>query len=121
MPAEMNNTDEVIFMTLNQKRNKSYKRPSLGRRSYVSKNTQRPPIRGVRWQSKNLFTQISGAEKQHLSTLDTDILGHGAADVRRRRTAMPSSWQSACSPADKQSDAYLCADLLATEKHVSSE
>ncbi len=72
-------------------------------------------------QLKNLFTQLGQNETQHLQTLNqissggTPQMGGGSGQ------AAPCFQASCCSQADKQKDAFLCADALAMEKHVSAE
>ena len=72
---------------------------------------------------KNLFSKIKSAEQTHLKTI-TDILG--GTEVTMPSPA-PSAVEakleckmSCCSEDQKQTDAYLCRDALAMEKHVSS-
>jgi len=73
-------------------------------------------------QLKNLFTQLASAEKQHLGYLDK--IGEGTVpQVATGSSSTPSSFSPCYGMADtpqKQSDCFLCSDLLAGEKHVSS-
>lgn len=73
-------------------------------------------------QLKNLFTQLASAEKQHLGYLDK--IGEGTVpQVATGGSSIPSSFSPCYGMADtpqKQSDCFLCSDLLAGEKHVSS-
>ncbi len=73
-------------------------------------------------QLKNLFTQLASAEKQHLGYLDK--IGEGTVpQVATGSSSIPSSFSPCYGMADtpqKQSDCFLCSDLLAGEKHVSS-
>lgn len=74
-------------------------------------------------QLKELFTSIANVEQQHLNTLTQIENGTVTAPSSSSGTAMPSSFSSNYGlgeTPDKQADAYLCADLLADEKHVSS-
>lgn len=70
-----------------------------------------------------LLRTISSAEQQHLSTLEqmekgtVPAMGGGQKQPFQPPASAPAS---AVSPQGKQQDAYLCQDLLATEKHVSS-
>ena len=69
-----------------------------------------------------LLRTISSAEQQHLSTLEqmekgtVPAMGGGQKQPFQPPASAPAS---AVSPQGKQQDAYLCQDLLATEKHVS--
>ena len=70
-----------------------------------------------------LLRTISSAEQQHLSTLEqmekgrVPAMGGGQKQPFQPPASAPAS---AISPQGKQQDAYLCQDLLATEKHVSA-
>lgn len=73
-------------------------------------------------QLKQLFTELSNVEQSHYQML-TDmesgrlpITGNGGAVGNGQFTA---TYTAAETP-EKKSDAYLCSDLLATEKHVSA-
>lgn len=73
-------------------------------------------------QLKNLFNEISGMETKHLSMLDsiTDgtvpSIGQGGGNNQAQFTATYSITETP----EKQCDAFLCQDMLSTEKHVSS-
>lgn len=73
-------------------------------------------------QLKTLFTQLAAAEKQHLGYLDK--IGEGTVpQVATGSAILPSSFSPCYGAAEtpqKQSDCFLCSDLLAGEKHVSS-
>lgn len=70
---------------------------------------------------RQLFTSLAKTERTHLETLDKILKGE--------TPTMPSSIENSnneyCgkanyqSDADKQADAFLCRDMLATEKHAS--
>ena len=69
-----------------------------------------------------LLSSIATTEQEHLKTLndmESGKLGTVPAQI-------PAPDKSSCvavsyaSPADKEADAFLCKDLLATEKHASS-
>ena len=71
---------------------------------------------------KNLLSGIATTEQEHLRTLNQMQSGTvGAAPAQ-----IPAPDKSDCraaqyaSPADKDADAFLCKDLLATEKHASA-
>ena len=73
-------------------------------------------------QLKDLFNEIAGVEKKHLSMLDsiTDgtvptLQGGGG---QNNSSAFKATYNMNDEP-NKQCDAYLCSDLLATEKHAS--
>ena len=71
-------------------------------------------------QLKNLFTQISQVEQQHYETI-TQIENGAVPTLSGGAQGQPSfsaTYNTTDSP-DKQSDAYLCTDVLAGEKHVS--
>lgn len=71
-------------------------------------------------QLKNLFTQIAQIEQQHLDTIvqienGTVPQPGGGAQNQPTFTATYSTGENQ----DKQTDNYLCSDVLATEKHAS--
>lgn len=71
-------------------------------------------------QLKNLFTQISQTEQQHLNTISQIESGtvpqmSGGQQYQQTFTATYSSADST----NKQTDSYLCSDVLSMEKHVS--
>ncbi len=73
-------------------------------------------------QLKQLFTDISNVEQAHYRML-TDIesgrlpeSGNGSAVGNGQFTATYNTTETP----EKKADAYLCTDLLTTEKHVSS-
>ncbi len=74
-------------------------------------------------QLKSLFNELAGKERTHLDTLNQlsggtiPVMGGGGSQVK---TASSFSC-SKCSAADKENDRFLCSDMLAMEKHVSSE
>lgn len=72
-------------------------------------------------QLKDLFTTIAGTEKQHFDTLtqiengqspSTSSGSSGSSGQQKTFTKAPST-------ADCKTDAFLCGDLLSTEKHAS--
>lgn len=71
---------------------------------------------------KNLFNDLSNAEKTHLNTIN-DILN---GSVPQMSQSSGNSFQSANSKANystvelKKQDEFLCKDALSMEKHVSS-
>jgi len=72
-------------------------------------------------QLKNLFTQIGQTEQQHLQTLDQIDAGNVPQMQQSGQGWQTESFSAAnYSPQDKQKDSFLCADMLSTEKHVSS-
>lgn len=74
-------------------------------------------------QLKELFTSIANTEQQHLNTLTqienggTPQQNSGASQTVSK--TFTSNYGMGDTP-DKQADCYLCADLLADEKHVSN-
>ena len=73
-------------------------------------------------QLKELFTAIANTEQQHLNTLTQIENGNAPTSSdgsgQTVKTAFSSTYGMGDTP-DKQSDCYLCSDLLADEKHVS--
>jgi len=76
-------------------------------------------------QLKDLFSQISQNEQQHLDTV-TQIMGgtmpqmQGGGGQQIKLTFTPTYQNTACSDPNRQNDSYVCTDALSTEKHVSS-
>ena len=70
---------------------------------------------------RDLFNSICQTERTHYDTVNSILSGN-----EPHQTATPTATtyvytgKSTCSEGDKQSDAYLCRDALAMEKHVSS-
>lgn len=72
-------------------------------------------------QLRQLFEGIAGVERTHLDMLNQ--IGAGQTPVIRSESAAVPSFQAfypASQTPEKQTDAYLCSDLLSTEKHVST-
>ncbi|MBQ8794133.1 MAG: spore coat protein [Clostridia bacterium] len=73
-------------------------------------------------QLKELFTAIANTEQPHLNTLTQIENGNAPTSSggsgQTVKTAFSSTYGMGDTP-DKQSDCYLCSDLLADEKHVS--
>ena len=71
-------------------------------------------------QLKNLFTKIAQVEQQHLQTI-TQIEGGVVPASGGGSQSQPnfSASYEDTDTQDKQNDSYLCADVLATEKHAS--
>ena len=71
---------------------------------------------------KSLFSSIKSTEEGHLTTINRIIGGEEVA-MPAAPSAKSQSFEcqaSYSSPESKKSDAYLCSDALAMEKHVSS-
>ena len=76
---------------------------------------------------KQIFGKIEQAEQHHYDTV-TQMLGgivpaqknQGQNKAKNTQPAQAQSLKSRVGRAQKQKDAYLLADLLATEKYVSS-
>lgn len=71
-------------------------------------------------QLKNLFSQIAQVEQQHLDTITQMESGTvpqpgGGSGNQPTFTAV----YAAADTPDKQTDSYLCSDVLSTEKHAS--
>lgn len=71
-------------------------------------------------QLKNLFTQIAGIEQQHLDTVTQMESGNvpTPSGGSQQQPTFSATYNSNETP-DKQSDCYLCTDVLTTEKHAS--
>lgn len=69
---------------------------------------------------RSLFTDLAQTEQTHLNTVNQMLSGTvpQLGSGHSQSAAMPQP--SACNAQQKQQDAYLCRDSLATEKHVSS-
>ena len=70
---------------------------------------------------KSLFKSIKSTEESHLSTVSRIMSGE---EVSTNTAPSAVSQQlecqmSSCSESEKKSDAFLCKDALAMEKHVS--
>lgn len=75
-------------------------------------------------QLKELFTAIANTEQQHLNTLTQIENGEtpssqSGGSSQSIKSSFTETYGMGDTP-DKQSDCYLCSDLLADEKHVSS-
>lgn len=74
-------------------------------------------------QLKELFTSIANIEQQHLNTLtqieNGNMPSQNSNSGQSINTFFSQNYGMGETP-DKQSDCYLCSDLLADEKHVSS-
>jgi spore coat protein CotF len=73
---------------------------------------------------KNLFATIKSTEQNHLSTINRILRGEevsmNSSSGQNSNTQNAPCQPSSVSAEDKQSDAFLCKDALAMEKHVSS-
>lgn len=71
-------------------------------------------------QLKNLFTQIAQIEQQHLDTI-TQMQNGTVPTMGGGSQNQPtfSTTYGAADTQEKQSDSYLCSDVLSTEKHAS--
>ena len=75
-------------------------------------------------QLKGLFTQIGQTEQQHLNTINQIMSGtvpamQSGQNKQLQLNFTPTYTMASTDPQQKK-DSYLCADLLSTEKHVSS-
>lgn len=80
-------------------------------------------------QLKNLFSQLGQTEQEHLNTLEqiesgtTPTMSSGQSSgsgQQQSGSAQSGSSSYSSDSTGKQRDQFLCSDLLATEKHVSS-
>lgn len=74
-------------------------------------------------QLKELFTSIANVEQQHLNTIAAIEQGTAPQSESGSAQGVNSTFSSHYGMGDtpdKQSDCYLCSDLLADEKHVSA-
>ncbi len=72
-------------------------------------------------QLKDLFNTFTRQEQTHIQTLDAISAGSvPAVNGQQGQTAQPTFSASSCPAEAKKNDEYLCADALASEKHVSS-
>ena len=71
---------------------------------------------------KSLLSGIASTEQEHLRTLNQMQSGTVGATPAQIPAPDKSNCRAAqyASPADKDADAFLCKDLLATEKHASA-
>ena len=67
---------------------------------------------------KNLFNQIGRIESGHIQTLDLIAAGTVPQMGGGETVSVPGTPDD-CPPQNKKQDAFLCADALAMEKHVS--
>lgn len=72
-------------------------------------------------QLKNIFTQIDQQERHHLQLLDQINSGTVPQVSNEEQASKPNVQPSSCPQQQKQEDAFMCSDSLATEKHVSAE
>lgn len=74
-------------------------------------------------QLKELFTSIANVEQQHLNTVTSieqgTVPSSNSGSGQSVKSNFTSNYGMGDTP-DKLADAYLCSDLLADEKHVSS-
>ena len=71
---------------------------------------------------KNLFTSMAKVEENHLQTVTAMMNGNTPTMPNTIENSNNNNCTMAnyTSDADKQSDAFLCRDMLATEKHASA-
>ena len=77
-------------------------------------------------QLRSIFTQIATDEAEHLSSI-TKLLDGTCPSVPANapskvipKSQMHAAYDATGSAKDKEHDAYLCSDCLASEKHVSN-
>jgi rubrerythrin len=71
---------------------------------------------------KQLFTQLADGERTHLATVNEMLSGKvsspsGGSSQSGSTGAVKANYTS---EQDKKKDAFLCSDMLTTEKHVSA-
>jgi len=71
---------------------------------------------------KSLFTSLANVEREHLKTVNDMMAGKvstptGSSSQSSGTSAVKANYTS---EEDKKKDAFLCSDMLATEKHVSA-
>lgn len=75
-------------------------------------------------QLKALFTKIGQDEKQHLNTISQIMNGTvpamSSGSNQQAQQNFTANYNMSDNSTDKKEDAYLCTDLLSTEKHVSA-
>ncbi|MGI6239660.1 MAG: spore coat protein [Christensenellales bacterium] len=77
-------------------------------------------------QLKGLFTNIGQIEQQHLDTINQIMGGtvpqmqSGGGGQSQQPEQFTATYNVGTNDPNKEKDAYLCTDLLSTEKHVSS-
>jgi len=75
-------------------------------------------------QLKKLLAQIGQTEQQHLNTVNQIMNGTVPAMQSGQNKSVQlnftTTYNTAATDSNKQKDSFLCADLLSTEKHVSS-
>ena len=71
---------------------------------------------------KNLFTSMAKVEENHLQTVTAMMNGNTPTMPNTIENSNNNNCTMAnyTSDSDKQSDAFLCRDMLATEKHASA-
>ena len=119
--AEQNGKERSNVMTLSQKENnlisdlKSQEQLCIEKYGKYEQDAHDPCL-------KSLFKSIKSTEESHLSTLSRIMSGEEVS-TSTAPTAVSQKLEcqmSTCSESDKKSDAFLCKDALAMEKHVSS-
>jgi spore coat protein CotF len=74
-------------------------------------------------QLKDLFNSIAGIEQEHLNTLTQIEQGQMPSTSSGGGSSVTTTFSQTYNMSDtpeKQADCFLCSDLLADEKHVSS-
>lgn len=115
---QANNTCEVILMTLTQKEQTLLKDMKDAEKLCIQKyknasDSARDP------QLKNLFSNLSQAEQQHLQIFEK--MEQGTVEQPHSGGSQPTftATYGNENTSDKQNDAFLCSDLLTAEKHAS--
>lgn len=116
---QANNTCEVILMTLTQKEQtllkdmKDAEKLCIQKYKNASDSAKDPQL-------KNLFSNLSQAEQQHLQIFEK--MEQGTVEQPQSGSNNQPTFTATYgneNTSDKQNDSFLCSDLLTAEKHAS--
>lgn len=71
-------------------------------------------------QLKQLFTDHASQEQEHLNSINSMLQGQVPSTNQQQAQQAPKQQFTPAPGGPNQEDAFLCSDLLATEKYVSS-
>ena len=113
-----NTTHEVIKMTLTQKEQSLLKDMKDAEKLCIEKY-RKASDSACDPQLKNLFGDLSNAEKQHLQIFEK--MEQGTVEQPQSGGSQPTfnAVYGGGNTPEKQNDAFLCTDLLSAEKHAS--
>jgi len=112
--------EKGIIMQLTQKETGLLKDLKDQEKLCVDKYTKHASC-AVDGQLKNLFTQLAQKEQQHMDTItqiECGCVPQMNASCQEQMPTFNATYTTTDTP-DKQTDCYLCSDVLAGEKHVS--